>query len=88
MNKKEVLARVSEKSGIAIEVCRKIIDEFEKQFGDTLWKKIKGEKNIRSDLAEVISQKINISSSDCEKVLTAFKEVVDEGLEKKLKFWK
>ena len=88
MNKKDVLTRVSGKSGVDIDVCKTVIDEFEEQFGDTLLKKIKGKKNIRPDISQSISQKSGLMSSDCEKVLAALEEVVGEGLEKKLKFWK
>jgi len=88
MNKKEVLTQVSEKSEIAIDVCEKVIDAFEKQFGDVLLKKIKGEKKIIIDIAESISQKNALDLSVCEKVLTAFKEVFDKELSDKLKFWK
>jgi nucleoid DNA-binding protein len=88
MNKTEVLTQVSEKSGIDIDVCEQVIDEFENQFGDILLKKIKFKKNERTDIAEKISHKSNIASLDCEKVLAAFEEVFAEGLADKLKFWR
>ncbi|MCL2009353.1 MAG: hypothetical protein FWG71_02255 [Synergistaceae bacterium] len=88
MNKAGVVARVSQKSGIAVDVCEKVIDAFEEQFGDILLKKIKGVKSDLADVAESISQKTGLASPDCEKVLAAFKEVVGEGLVDRLKFWK
>ena len=88
MNKREVLTQVSLKSGIAIEVCKEVIDAFEKQFGDILLKKIKGKKNDLTDIAQSIPQKNSLDSLECEKVLAAFEEVFAEGLEEKLKFRK
>ncbi|MDR2970639.1 MAG: hypothetical protein LBU83_01730 [Bacteroidales bacterium] len=88
MNKKEVVERVSEKSGVDKEVCEKVIKAFEKQFGDTILRKIKREKNNRADIAKSISEKSNLVLSDCEKVLAVFEEVVGEELTAQLKFWK
>jgi nucleoid DNA-binding protein len=88
MNKTEVIAKVSEKSGIPADTCEIVINAFEKQFGDSLLKKFMGKKNNHAEMAEGISQNTNISSQDCEKVLTAFEEVFGDGLTDKLKFWK
>lgn len=88
MNKTDVVTQVSEKSGIAVDICEKVIKAFEEQSGDALVNKFKGVKNNRADMVAGISEKTNLSLDECEKILTAFEEVFDKGLSDKLKLFK
>lgn len=88
MNKTDVIAKVSKKSGIAADFCDKIIKAFEDQAGEALIGKFKGVKNNRTDMVAGISDKTGLALEDCEKVMTALDDVVDTGLSDKLKFFK
>jgi len=88
MNKTDVIAKVSEKSGVSSDICEKIIKAFQQQAGDALVNKFKGVGNNRADILAGISEKTGLSLEDCEKVMTAFDETVDTGLTNKLKFFK
>jgi len=86
MNNADVVMKVAEKSGLAINICEKVIKAFEKQSGYALIGNLKGAKNSRADMLTSISEKTGFVLMDCEKVLTAFEEVVSTGLSDKLKF--
>lgn len=88
MNKADVITKVSEKSGIATDVCEKVIKAFEEQSGDALIGKFKGIKNNRNGMVAGITEKTGLALDDCEKVLTAFEEVFGAGLSNKLKLFK
>jgi len=88
MNKADVVMKVSEKSGIAGDICEKVIKAFEEQAGGTLMNKFKGIKNNHADFVAGISEKTGLALEDCEKVVTALNEVLDIGLSDKLKFFK
>lgn len=88
MNKTDVITQVSQKSGIATDICEKVIKAFEEQSSDALINKVKGVKNNRADMVAGITEKTGFSFEDCEKVLTAFEEVFGTGLSDKLKLFK
>ena len=88
MNKTDVITKVSQKSGIAADICEKVVKAFEDQAGDALIGKFKGDKNNRADMLAGITEKTGLALEDCEKVLTAFEEVFGTGLSDKLKFFK
>lgn len=88
MNKTDVVTRVSAKSGIASDICEKVIKAFEEQSGDALIGKFKGVRNNRADMVAGIAGKTGFSLEDCEKVLSAFEEVFGAGLSDKLKLFK
>lgn len=88
MNKTEVITEVSQKSGVAAEICEKLLKAFEEQSGEALINKFKGVKNNRGDMVAGIAAKTGIDVDICEKVLTAFEEVFEGGLSDKLKIFK
>ena len=88
MNKADVIQSVSEKTGIAPDLCETILKAFEKQAGDALAAKLKGAGGDQADLLARISQETGVPSTDCEKVLTASGEVVKAGIADKLGFLK
>ena len=88
MNKTEIVTQVSGKSGIAADICEKVIKAFEEQSGDALIGKFKGVKNNRTDVVEGIAEKTGLALEDCEKVMAAFEEVFGSGLSDKLKLFK
>ncbi len=84
MNKADVIQSVSEKTGIAPDVCERILKAFEQQAGDSLT----GQGAHQADLLARIAQETGEPSADCEKVLTASGEVVKAGIADKLGFLK
>ena len=88
MNKADVIQSVSEKTGIAPDVCERILKAFEQQAGDALAAKLTGQGADQSDLLARIAQETGEPSADCEKVLTASGEVVKAGIADKLGFLK
>lgn len=87
MNKADVVTQVSTKTGIAADICEKVIKAFEEQSGEALIGKFKGGKNNRADMVAGISEKTGLTLEDCEKVLTAFEEVIGTGLSDKLRLF-
>ena len=88
MNKTSVVRQVSEKSGIAADVCEKVLNAFEEQSGDALIGKLKGAKNNRADMLAGISEKTGFALDYCERVVFALEDVIGTGLSDKLKFFK
>ena len=88
MNKGDVIQSVSEKTGVAPDVCDKIIKALEAQAGDVLAAKLQGASTGDIDMLARISQQSGAPAADCEKVLAAAEEVVKSGIADKLGFFK
>lgn len=88
MNKADVIQSASEKTGIAPDVCERILEAFEQQAGDALAAKLKGTGGDQTDMLARISQATGVPAEDCERVLTASGEVVKAGIADKLGFLK
>lgn len=86
MDKRDVIAQVSQKSGIAAELCGKVVKAFEKQSGEAIINKFKGIPNNRASILAGISEKTGLAAEDCEKALSALEEVVGAELSGKLTF--
>lgn len=88
MNNAEVVVRVAEKTGIAADICRKVMDAFEEQSEEALAARFKGIKNNRSTILMGVSKRAGLPLEDCDKIMSAFEEVIAMGLNEKLKFCK
>ena len=88
MNKNDVVMQVSEKSGIGVDICEKVIKAFGEQSGEALANKLKGVKGDRTDILSGISEKTGFALEECEKVIASFEEVLGGGLSDKLKFFR
>lgn len=88
MNKTDVVTQVSERTGIAADICEKALKAFEETSGNALIGKLKGEKNNRADILSGIIEKTGLSAENAEKILAVLEEVVSGGLTDKLKFFK
>lgn len=88
MNKTDVIAKVSEKSGVAADVCEKLLKAFEEQAEAALADRFKGIKNNRADMMRGISERSGVVLEVCERVMTALEESLDSGLSDKLMFLK
>jgi hypothetical protein len=88
MNKADVIQSVSEKTGIAPDLCEKVLKAFETQAGDALAAKLKGTGGDQTGMLARISQATGVPPADCERVLTAIEEVVKTGIADKLGFLK
>lgn len=87
MNKTNVVNQVSNNTGIATDVCEKVIKAFEEESGEALVNKWKGNKKDKTDIIAGISTKTDITIEECEKIITAFEEVLSVGLSNKLRFF-
>lgn len=88
MNEKDVILKVSEKTGIKEEECANIILKFEKQYELALENKFKGIKTSKYEINNNISKETGYSLEKCEMVTSTLKEVMDKGLSNKLRFIK
>jgi hypothetical protein len=88
MNKADVVRTVSEKTGVAPDVCDKIIRALEEQAGGVLAAKLKGAGAEQTDMLARISQEAGVPAADCEKVLAATDDVVKSGIADKLGVFK
>ena len=84
MNKADVIQSVSEKTGVAPELCEKILKAFENEVGDTLASTLKGEGGEQSGMLSRIAQQTGASTADCDRVVAAAAEVVKAGIADKL----
>ena len=87
MNKADVIQSVSEKTGVAPDVCERILNSLEKQAGDVLASKLKGGGD-RPDMLAEISRETGVPATDCERVLSAAADVVKIGIADKFGFLK
>jgi hypothetical protein len=88
MNKADVIRSVSEKTGIAPELCENVLKALEQQAGDALAAKLKGAGGDQVDMLERISQATGVPPADCQRVLDASGEVIKAGIGEKLGFLK
>lgn len=88
MNETDVMASISEKTGIAADVCKKIVKAFEEQAEEAFIGRFKGHKNGHADMIAGISKKSSVAPEDCERVIAALDEALDRGLSDKLRFLK
>ena len=88
MNKADVIRSISEQTGIAPDLCERVLKAFENQAGEALAAKLKGAGTDDTDLLAQIAQETGLPSADCERVLTAGGEVVKAGIADKLGFLK
>lgn len=84
MNKADVIQSVSEKTGIAPELCEKILKAFESEAGDTLAATLKGQGGEQSGMLARISQHTGVPEADCDRVLSTAADVVKAGIADKL----
>lgn len=88
MNDAEVAARVAEKTGVSVDICRRVSSAFEEQSEEALAARLKGVRNNRSTILAGVAKRTGLPLEDCDKVMAAFEEVVAVGLSKKLKIFK
>lgn len=88
MNKTEVVTYTAEKTGITADICKAILDAFEKQSEEAFAAKFKGTKYSHTDMVAGVVEKTGLPAEDCDKVIIALDEVLDNGLSKKLRFKK
>lgn len=88
MNDMEVVTRVAEQTGVAADICRKVISAFEEQSEEALTAKFKGVKNNRSTILAGVAKRTGLLLEDCDKIMAAFEEVIAIGLREKLKIFK
>lgn len=80
MNKADVIQSVTEKTGIAPDICEKILKALEKQAGDVLVaSKLQGGGD-QPDMLAQISRETGVPATDCERVLAAAADVVKTGI--------
>jgi len=84
MNKADVIQRVSEKTGVAPELCERILKAFESEVGDALAATLKGQGSEPSGMLARISQQTGASPEDCDRVVSTAAEVVKAGIADKL----
>jgi nucleoid DNA-binding protein len=84
MNKADVVQRVSERTGVAPELCEKILKAFENEVGDTLAATLQGQGGEQSGMLARISQQTGTSAADCDRVVSTAAEVVKAGIADKL----
>jgi nucleoid DNA-binding protein len=84
MNKADVIQSVSEQTGIAPELCEKILKAFENEVGDNLSATLKGQDGERTGMLARISQQTGASEADCDRVVSTAAEVVKAGIADKL----
>ena len=88
MNKADVIARVSEKTGLATSACEKVIDAFEEHAGEALVARLKGDRAKRAEWLAEVAAKSGASAQDCEKILGSLEDVVKSGIYEKLNAFK
>ncbi|MGE0036429.1 MAG: hypothetical protein AB7S93_12400 [Xanthobacteraceae bacterium] len=84
MNKADVIQRVSEKTGVAPELCETILKAFENAVGNTLSATLKGQGGEQSGMLARVSQQTGASAADCDRVVSTAAEVVKAGIADKL----
>lgn len=88
MNKAQVIKAVSERTGIALNICEMVIKAFEEQAGSALAGEFLGNDPRHAELLARISKTTGIRPEDCEKIVTALQAAVKSGLSEKLGFLK
>jgi nucleoid DNA-binding protein len=84
MNKADVIRSVSDKTGVAPELCETILKAFESEIGDTLSATLKGQGGEQTGMLARISQQTGASAADCDRVVSTAAEVVKDGIADKL----
>lgn len=88
MNKKDVIAELTTKTGIDAEICESIVKGFEKVSEESLAAKFHGESMNMDEKISLVSEFTQVDEETCRIIVSELDTALESALSGKLRFFR